>query len=69
MGAYVPRGIGIENRLATSAYSVFSVTNAEPWLPLEFGIGPRICLVLKSRRSIRASRLFALSLTNIQRPS
>jgi hypothetical protein len=39
------------------------------WLPLEFGIGPRICRVLKSRRSTRATRLFALSFTNSQRPS
>ena len=41
----------------------------EPWLPIEFGIGPRIWCVLKSRRSIRAMRLFALSFTNSQRPS
>ena len=65
----MPFGIGIENREATSAYSVFTVVNELPWLPLEFGIGPRICLVLKSRRSIRATRLFALSFTNSQRPS
>ena len=55
--------------MATSTYSLFSVTNDEPWLPLEFGIGPRICFVLKSRRSMRAIRLLALSLTKSQRPS
>ena len=36
---------------------------------MEFGIGPRIWCVLKSRRSIRAIRLLALSFTNSQRPS
>ena len=50
-------------------YSLFSVMNEEPWLPLEFGIGPRIWCVLKSRRSIRAMRLLALSFTKSQRPS
>jgi hypothetical protein len=31
-------------------------------------MGPRICLVLKSRRSMRATRAF-MSLMNSQRPS
>ena len=58
-----------EARRAQECIRVFSVTNDEPWLPIEFGIGPRIWWVLKSRRSIRAMRLLALSLTNSQRPS
>ena len=49
-------------------YSVFGVTNADPWLPEMFGTGPKICLVLKSRRSTRATRPF-MSLTNSHRPS
>ena len=49
---YVPFGIGIEKRDAIIEYSVFGVTNAEPWLPETFGTGPKICFVLKSRRSI-----------------
>ncbi len=61
-------GIGIEKREAITEYSVLGVTNAEPWLPETFGTGPMICLVLKSRRSIRAMRPF-MSLMKSQRPS
>ena len=42
--------------------------NAEAWLPLTLAIGPKICFVLKSRRSMRAMRPF-ISFTNSQRPS
>ena len=44
------------------------VTNDEAWLPETFGAGPKICFVLKSRRSMRASRPF-ISLMKSQRPS
>jgi hypothetical protein len=64
----VPFGIGIEKRDAITEYSVFGVTKAEAWLPETLGIGPMICFVLKSRRSMRAMRPF-MSLTNSQRPS
>ena len=66
--AGVPFGIGIEKRDAMTEYSELGVTKAEAWLPDTFGTGPRICLVLKSRRSIRATRPF-ISLTKSQRPS
>jgi hypothetical protein len=56
-------------REAQRIISVFSVTNALPWLPDRLGIGPKICFVLKSRRSMRARRAFALSFTKSQRPS
>ena len=68
IGATVPFGIGIEKRDAIIEYSLFGVTNADAWLPETFGTGPKICLVLKSRRSMRATRPF-MSLTNSQRPS
>ncbi len=58
----------MEKREAIMEYSVFGVTKAEAWLPDTFGTGPKICLVLKSRRSTRATRPF-MSLTNSQRPS
>src|SRR5512134_3977097 len=64
----VPFGTGTEKREAMMAYSVFGVTNDEAWLPETFGIGPKICFVLKSRRSTRAMRPF-ISLTKSQRPS
>ncbi len=67
-GAYYEPS-GTEKRVATRAYSVLLVTMDEPWLPMVLGIGPSICLVLRSCRSIRAIRLFALSFTNSQRPS
>jgi len=66
--ATVPLGIGIEKRELMTAYSVLGVTNDEPWLPETFGTGPRICFVLKSRRSMRATRAF-MSLMNSHRPS
>ena len=47
---------------------MFGVTNAEPWFPETFGIGPKICFVLKSLRSMRATRPF-ISFTKSQRPS
>ena len=56
IGATVPLGIGMEKRDAIIEYSVFGVTNAEPWFPETFGTGPKICFVLKSLRSIRATR-------------
>lgn len=68
-GAYVPLGSGTEKRVATRTYVVFGVTNDDPWLPIELGMGPRICFVLKSRRLMRAIRLLALSFTKSQRPS
>ena len=68
IGATVPFGIGIEKREARTEYSVLGVTKAEPWLPEMFGMGPKICFVLKSRRSMRATRPF-MSLTKSQRPS
>ena len=68
MESLVPFGSGMEKRDAIIEYSVFGVTNADPWLPETFGIGPKICFVLKSRRSMRATRPF-ISLTNSQRPS
>ena len=55
-------------RVAMVAYSEFGVMNELPWLAEMLGIF-RICLVLKSLRSIRAMRPFALSLMNSQRPS
>ena len=61
-------GTGRENRLAIIVYSVLGVTKDDAWLPCRFGTGPRICFVLKSRRSMRASRPF-ISLTNSHRPS
>ena len=61
-------GSGMENRDAIMLYSVLGVTKADPWLPWTFGTGPKIWRVLKSRRSILASRPF-ISLTNSQRPS
>ena len=61
-------GIGIEKREAIIEYSVLGVTKAEAWLPETLGTGPRICLVLKSRRSMRATRPF-ISFTKSQRPS
>ncbi len=64
----MPFGIGIEKREAIIEYSVFGVTKAEPWTPETFGMGPMICFVLKSRRSMRATRPF-MSLTKSQRPS
>ena len=68
IGAVVPLGIGMEKREAMTEYSVLGVTKAEAWLPETLGIGPMICLVLKSRRSTRATRPF-MSLTKSQRPS
>ena len=68
IGTAVPFGSGTEKRVAIIEYSVFGVTNAEPWLPETFGIGPMICFVLKSRRSMRATRAF-MSLMKSQRPS
>ncbi len=65
----MPFGSGTEKRVATSRYSVFGVTKEEPWFPIELGMGPRICFVLKSRRLMRATRLLALSFTKSQRPS
>ena len=61
-------GTGREKRDAIIAYSVFGVTKDDAWLPCRFGTGPKICLVLKSRRSMRAMRPF-ISLMNSQRPS
>ncbi|MNT99824.1 hypothetical protein D3C72_2427750 [compost metagenome] len=49
-------------------YSVLLVTKAEPWLPEMLGI-LMIWWVFMSRRSMRAARLLALSLTNSHRPS
>jgi len=61
-------GSGIEKRDAIMLYSVLGVTKADPWLPWMFGTGPKICFVLKSRRSTRASRPF-MSFTSSHRPS
>ena len=51
-----------------TTYSELGVTNVDEWLPDTFGTGPMICFVLKSRRSMRATRPF-MSLMNSQRPS
>ena len=58
----------MEKREAIIEYSLFGVTKADAWLPETFGTGPKICLVLKSRRSTRATRPF-MSFTKSQRPS
>ncbi len=55
-------------RVAMVAYSELGVMKELPWLAEMFGIF-RICLVLKSLRSIRAMRPLALSLMNNHRPS
>ena len=61
-------GIGIDMRVAMETYSVFGVTKELPWLAEMLGTR-RICLVLKSLRSMRAIRPWALSLMKSQRPS
>jgi len=66
--AIVVQASGAENRDAIIAYSVLGVTNAEAWLPETLGAGPKISLVLKSRRSMRATRPL-MPFTNSQRPS
>ena len=57
-----------EKREADRMYSELLVVKLEPWLPETFG-SEKIWRVLKSRRSMRATRLLPLSFTKSQRPS
>ena len=67
IGAYSqPSGVGV--LLPSMTYSVLGVTKAPPWSLMTCGF-LTICLVLKSRRSITATRALALSLMNRNWPS
>jgi len=68
MGTSASFATGMLNRVAPTTYSVFCVTNDEPWLPPVFGISS-VSTVSKVVRSIRAMRGVLFALMKSHRPS